>query len=197
MAEAIVQALALVNGEAADGDAEVEREEKEQQRTRRPAMARPVPERTQSEATAAAEPLSFPEKRASKSRPPTAEKDNAHTSAHSTLHIPDGSPSATIASLLAQLAADVLQNHALLVAGERWELLEVEVYLRASHHYDLFTHAADEQRHPGVWYFHRSGDAVFLFSPVACRQKIAVFDVDIGMLFARLPPFLQAGQILS
>jgi hypothetical protein len=171
--KAIVHALALVNGAAADGDTEMEREDRrERQRTKtkgqKPAMAGPAPERTQcsseAEATAAAEPLSSPDKRAAPSRPSTAEEDDAHTSALSTPHIPAGSPPATIASHLAQLAADVLQNHALLVAGEHWEVLEVEVYLRAPpHHYDLFTHAADEQRRSGVWYFHRSGDAMSLF----------------------------------
>lgn len=87
----------------------------------------------------------------------TSPHDDTNPAANDSAPWNDSVPAeAAVAGVLATLARDVLQHHALAVAGRLWRLLEVEAYLLAPDaHADPFTHATPAQAAAGVWYFHR------------------------------------------
>lgn len=57
-----------------------------------------------------------------------------------------------------QIAQELLNNYSLIVAGEKYRLVEIEFYCYAEEHPDIFTHRDKLQKELGHWYFHRKSD---------------------------------------
>lgn len=55
-----------------------------------------------------------------------------------------------------RVADALLRRARLVVAGQGFRLLEVEIYRRADDQPDPFAHAEPAQLHPGRWYFHQT-----------------------------------------
>jgi hypothetical protein len=58
-----------------------------------------------------------------------------------------------------RIAEVLLLRTVLVVAGEAYEMCEIEFYLHGEGHPDPFTHGQALQRSSGRWYFHKSGDS--------------------------------------
>ena len=56
----------------------------------------------------------------------------------------------------ARIARELLNNYNLIVAGEKYRLVEIEFYCYAEEHPDVFTHREELQKEFGIWYFHRN-----------------------------------------